>query len=102
AIAVEYIDALLAAMPAPADAGAALPAPAELVEPLTEREQEVLRLMAQGLTYQQMAEQLIVSINTVRYYVRNVYSKLDVHRRGAAIARARALGLLPAVAHHSD
>jgi len=94
AVAVEYIDALLAAMPAPADAGAALPSPAELVEPLTEREQEVLRLMAQGLTYQQMADQLIVSINTVRYHVKSLYGKLAVDNRTAALEAARLHGYL--------
>ena len=69
---------------------------------LLEKEQQVLDLLAGDQTYQEIARSLNISINTVRYYVRNVYSKLDVHRRGAAIARARALGLLPAVAHHSD
>ena len=67
---------------------------APLVEPLTEREVEVLRLMAQGLTYEEVAQQLIVSLNTVRYHVKGLYGKLGVDKRLAAIEQARALGLL--------
>lgn len=64
------------------------------VEPLTDRELEVLRLMAEGLTYQEVADRLIVSVNTVRYHVKSLYSKLGVDRRLAALDTARAAGLL--------
>lgn len=91
-VAVEYIDALLAALLAPAESGAALPSLVDLVEPLTDREQEVLLLLAQGLTYQEMAGRLIVSINTVRYHVKSLYGKLGVENRTAALDQARSLG----------
>ena len=85
---------LLAAMPAPAEPRAALPSPVDLVEPLTDREQEVLNLLAEGLTYQEMADRLIVSINTVRYHVKSLYGKLGVDNRTAALDQARTLGYL--------
>lgn len=69
-------------------------APAELVDPLTERELEVLRLLADGLTYARVAEKLVVSINTVRYHVKAIYSKLNVEKQVQAVERARELGFL--------
>jgi DNA-binding CsgD family transcriptional regulator len=66
-----------------------------LVEPLTERELEVLRLMAEGLDSPEAAERLHLAVSTVRWHLRQVYSKLDVHSRTQAIARARELHLLP-------
>ena len=51
---------------------------------LTARELEVLRLLAQGLTSAQIGEQLIISIVTVNFHVRSIYSKLDVSSRSAA------------------
>jgi LuxR family maltose regulon positive regulatory protein len=68
--------------------------PQPLVEPLSERELEVLRLMATGLKYQEIAENLVISVNTVRHHTRNIYGKLGVSSRAQAIARARDLGLL--------
>ncbi|HEX6305132.1 MAG TPA: LuxR C-terminal-related transcriptional regulator [Anaerolineales bacterium] len=65
-----------------------------LVEPLSEREIEVLRLMAEGYKYKEIAESLVVSINTVRHHTRNVYGKLDVNNRTQAIGRAKELNLL--------
>jgi len=65
-----------------------------LFEPLTEREIEVLRLMDEGYKYQEIAERLVVSINTVRHHTRNLYSKLDANNRTQAIGRARELNLL--------
>lgn len=66
----------------------------DLVEPLTEREVEVLRLLALGLTYAGIAERLVVSVNTVRFHVKEVYGKLGVNRQVQAVARAQDLGLL--------
>ena len=65
-----------------------------LVEPLTERELEVLHLVAQGLSDRQVAEQLIVVIGTVKRHLNNLYGKLGVHTRTQALARARELNLL--------
>ena len=71
-----------------------VPSPQSLVEPLSERELEVLRLLAAGLTYAEIAERLVVSLNTVRFHVKEVYGKLGVNRQAQAVARARSLGLL--------
>jgi ATP/maltotriose-dependent transcriptional regulator MalT len=65
-----------------------------LVEPLTPRELEVLQLIANGLTNQQMADQLIVSVGTAKWYTSQIYSKLNVSSRTQAVARARELELL--------
>ena len=92
-IALDYAGKLLAAFPkyvldeVPIDTQM-------LAEPLSEREIEVLRLIAQGYKYQEIAERLVVSINTVRHHTRNVYGKLDVNNRIQAIGRAKELNLL--------
>lgn len=65
-----------------------------LVDPLSDREMEVLYLMARDLSYNEIADQIMVSLNTVRTHVKNIYSKLMVHRRSQAIAKARQLHLL--------
>jgi LuxR family maltose regulon positive regulatory protein len=65
-----------------------------LAEPLSEREIEVLRLLAARLSSQEMADELCISVNTVRTHIRNIYDKLSVHNRAQAAERARALGLL--------
>jgi LuxR family transcriptional regulator, maltose regulon positive regulatory protein len=69
--------------------------PDALAELLTERELEVLAQMSRGLTYQQIAEELVVSVNTIRHHVKGVYGKLGVNGRLPAIEKARALQLLP-------
>jgi LuxR family maltose regulon positive regulatory protein len=66
-----------------------------LVEPLSQRELEVLHLMALGRTNQEIARQLIVSPGTVKAHTASIYRKLDVANRTEAAARARKLGLLP-------
>jgi LuxR family maltose regulon positive regulatory protein len=65
-----------------------------LVDPLSDREIEVLQLMADGLSRPQIAGQLHLSINTVKTHARNIYGKLTVRNRAAAIARARDLHLI--------
>lgn len=66
-----------------------------LIEPLSEREIEVLSLMAAGQTNQQIANQLFLTLNTIKVHARNIYGKLHVHNRTQAINRARQLGFLP-------
>jgi DNA-binding NarL/FixJ family response regulator len=61
---------------------------------LTEREQDVLRGLVRGLTYQEVANDLDVSIDTVRTHVRGLYKKLQVHSVSAAVARAIRDGLV--------
>jgi LuxR family maltose regulon positive regulatory protein len=65
-----------------------------LVEPLTERELEVLRLAAAGLSNEAIAAQLFLSTGTVKRHLHNIYGKLGVTGRFNAVARARELGLL--------
>jgi LuxR family maltose regulon positive regulatory protein len=65
-----------------------------LVDPLSDRELEVLHLIAQDLSYQEIAGQIMVSLNTIRTHVKNIYSKLMVHKRSQAVAKARELNLL--------
>jgi LuxR family maltose regulon positive regulatory protein len=67
---------------------------AEMIELLSERELEVLCLMAQGLKYRQIAEELIVSLNTIRSHTKNIYGKLEVNNRTQAIQKANDLNLL--------
>ncbi|MDH5466069.1 MAG: LuxR C-terminal-related transcriptional regulator [Candidatus Aminicenantes bacterium] len=63
-------------------------------EPLSERELEVLHFIAAGLTNQQIARKLFVSLNTIRSHTKNIHSKLNVHSRTQAVARAKELGIL--------
>lgn len=65
-----------------------------LTEPLSERELQVLRLLAIHLTRAQIAEQLIISENTVRTHVKNIYQKLGVHTHAEAITQAKEFALL--------
>ena len=65
-----------------------------LVEPLSDRELEVLRLIAQGLSNREISERLFLAVITVKGHNRNIFRKLQVRRRTEAIARARELGLL--------
>jgi len=78
------------------DKSTLLPAsPAQpLIEPLSQRELEVLQLMAEGLTNQEIAAGLFLSQHTVKVHTRNIYGKLGVHNRTQAAARARELAIL--------
>ena len=76
------------------------PQPSAGVEPvgpitsLTERELDVLRLMAEGLKYEEIAKRLYISLNTVRTHVKAIYGKLDVNNRTKAIEMAHQLRIL--------
>jgi DNA-binding NarL/FixJ family response regulator len=61
--------------------------PQSETEALTKREQEILSLLARGFLYKEIADQLQISINTVRVHIQNVYEKLHVHSRSQAIMR---------------
>ena len=66
-----------------------------LIEPLSQRELEVLHLIAKGITNQEIASQLIIARGTVKAHTSSIYRKLDVANRTEAVARARQLGILP-------
>ena len=91
-----YVDKILAAFTQPA----AMPQSkienpeTKMFEPLSQRELEVLQLVAQGLSNNEIGERLFLALDTVKGHNRNIYSKLQVQRRTEAIARARELGLL--------
>ncbi len=74
--------------------GEAVTAPQPLVEPLSERELEVLRRVAAGYSNQEIAQELVVAVSTVKKHINNIYGKLEVGSRTQAVARARELGLL--------
>jgi LuxR family maltose regulon positive regulatory protein len=98
-IAPDYVRRLLAAFPSaepeqPDPSKSQVPE-SELVEPPSERELEVLQLIAKGLTNPEIASRLFIALNTVKTHTRNMYGKLDVRSRTQAVARARALGILP-------
>jgi DNA-binding NarL/FixJ family response regulator len=67
----------------------------QLAEPLTERELEVLRLVAAGDSNQDIARKLVVTLATVKTHINHIFSKLEAESRVQVVARARALGLLP-------
>lgn len=65
----------------------------DLLEPLTNREQDVLELLAQRQTNKEIAEQLVISPHTVQFHIKNIFTKLNVRSRRQAADRARELGL---------
>ncbi len=89
-----YTDGLLAAFKG--EVKSELPnLPAQsLIEPLSEREVEVLQLIAEGLSNREIGERLFLALNTVKGHNRHIFAKLQVQRRTEAVARARELGLL--------
>ncbi len=66
---------------------------APLEEPLTKREQETLQYLVAGFSNKEIAQQLVLSPETIKWHFKNLYNKLHVHTRSQAIARARALNL---------
>ena len=68
----------------------------EGLEPLTDRELRILRLLDKDFTNKEIARQLVITTGTVKVHISNVYRKLSVNNRHAAVSLARALGFLPA------
>jgi LuxR family maltose regulon positive regulatory protein len=68
--------------------------PGGMIDPLTEREQEVLRLLAEGISNKEIASRLVVAPSTVKQHLKSIYSKLEVHSRTQAVARGQELDLL--------
>jgi LuxR family maltose regulon positive regulatory protein len=100
-IAPEYTGRLLAAFPdsefEPAVSSKTQKLKPQMVEPLSERELEVLQLIAEGFSNREIAQKLFLSVSTVKVHTYNIYSKLGVHSRTQAVAKARALGVLPSL-----
>ncbi|MEZ4769830.1 MAG: LuxR C-terminal-related transcriptional regulator [Caldilineales bacterium] len=99
-----YVARILAAFPPPGtagprvveplpDAAKSVPVPQPMLEPLTQRESQILELLATELSPDEIGRRLYISTSTVRTHSRNVYAKLDVHTRFEAVHRARELGL---------
>jgi len=91
-----YVDKLLAAFTQPraAPKSAMIHQKSDMIEPLSEREFEVLRLLGTELNGPEIARELIVSLNTMRTHTKSIYNKLGVNNRRMAIRRAEELGLL--------
>jgi LuxR family maltose regulon positive regulatory protein len=101
----DYVDKLLAVLeseikgerktpsstPSPIIPG---PGSSPLLEPLSEREIEVLRLIAAGLSNREIADELFLAVGTVKKHINNIFGKLSVRKRTQAVARARELGML--------
>ncbi|HEV2235619.1 MAG TPA: LuxR C-terminal-related transcriptional regulator, partial [Ktedonobacterales bacterium] len=94
----EYVRALIVAgapperdaPPAPGGSGTTTS-----LDPLTSRERDVLRLVADGISNAEIAARLVIEISTVKRHISNILTKLDAANRTQAVARARALGVLP-------
>jgi LuxR family maltose regulon positive regulatory protein len=87
-----YLSQLLSALPSPSDAAGPVSQP--LVEPLSTRELEVLRLIVAGCSNDEIAARLIISIKTAKRHISNIYGKLGVKSRTQAVALARELNLI--------
>jgi LuxR family maltose regulon positive regulatory protein len=99
--ATPYLDHVLAAFPKPSQMS---PSPSKrrakqtqaqpLLEPVSERELQVLQLMAKGASNQEIAQELVIAVDTVKRHVSHIFAKLGVHNRMQAARQAQVLGLL--------
>lgn len=87
-----YANSLLAASVSPPPQ----PMPGPLIEPLTPQETAILGLLAMGLSNEEIARQRVLSLHTVRWYIKQIYQKLGVHNRTQAAAYAKTLAPTPA------
>ena len=98
-LAPAFVDSLIEAFARGKESATALQAdetlPSPLYEPLTDRQLQVLRLVARGLSNREIAETLVVTLGTVKKHLNNVFQKLGVQSRTQAVARAREWTLLP-------
>jgi LuxR family maltose regulon positive regulatory protein len=95
-IKLDYVSRLLAALDNEVADGRRISSstPSPLVEPFSEREMEVLRLLITHLSSTEIAQALFIATSTVRSHIKNIYAKLNVHSRKEAVERAQDLGLL--------
>jgi len=100
-VSTDYREKLLSLLGGTHDEGAPHPAAAALqpgthplIEPLSERELEVLRLIVAGCSNREIADRLVIAVSTVKWYVNAIYGKLQVESRTKAIARARELNIV--------
>jgi LuxR family maltose regulon positive regulatory protein len=93
-----YVQRLLAALGVPkmptSDSNGCQDHVQTLVEPLSERELEILRLIAAGMSNQEITQQLVIAMSTLKTHINHLYSKLNVRSRTQAIVQGRALDLL--------
>jgi LuxR family maltose regulon positive regulatory protein len=93
----DYVSKLLAVFEAEeqkSEGKSYLPPAQPLIEPLSQRELEVLQLIAQGFSNREICDRLFLALSTVKGHNRQIFGKLEVQRRTEAVARARELGLL--------
>ena len=95
-ISVKYLDQILHAMGvnAPSQIDEKQEQESSLFESLTDREKDILQKLAIGLSSNELADNLFISVNTIRYHLRNIYSKLGTNNRVQAVALARRFGLI--------
>jgi LuxR family maltose regulon positive regulatory protein len=93
----KYINKILAVFEPEGNAAGDISAPpsSQLIEPLTQREFEILELLGKRMTNKEIAAELYISVGTVQQHLNHIYAKLNVKGRREAIAKAKALALLP-------